>query len=383
LEDISFYFTPLLFTPSEHSESNCIASEIDVHTKEHFPELSKGSIAIIYIPEFRGSICEFERPEKFRQRLYALHPAHSWTTKLIDLGNVRLGQTLEDTYFALSEIVTNLVKKQIIPCVIGGSADLTLAIYRGYARLEQFVNLCSVSSSLDIGSPSSTNGYIRDILFQRPCYLFNLANLGVQIPLVEKEELDLFDKLYFDICRLGELTTDFKRVEPHLRNSDIVSVDLRSVRYADLHDPQYTNPNGFYAEQMCQIARYAGISDKLSSWGIFNYFPEQTQAYNISELIAQMLWYFIDGVNSRMGDFPIGTRKNYTQFIVHTGLENEDIIFYKSNKTARWWMEVPYPAMKNKKYERHYLVPCNYEDYKKAMQNEIPDLWWKTYQKLV
>jgi hypothetical protein len=34
------------------------------------------------------------------------------------------------------------------------------------------------------------------------------------------------------------------------------------------------------------------------------------------------------------------------------------------------------------KNERHFIIPCNKEDYQKAMKNELPNLWWKTYQKL-
>jgi hypothetical protein len=45
-------------------------------------------------------------------------------------------------------------------------------------------------------------------------------------------------------------------------------------------------------------------------------------------------------------------------------------------------MEVPYPPSNGKKYERHHIVPCDWEDYDNAMKNEIPDLWWKTYYKL-
>jgi len=383
LKDISFYFSPIDSYNTDTYGRACLVTEVDIHTHNHFPDNIEDSVVIIYVPEFRSVNYALKRSEKFRDQFYALHSSSVWTKKIIDLGNLRLGKTIDDTHFALSEIVSYLVKKKNIPCIVGGTHELTLSIYKGYAALEQFVNLCSIDSRLNIGNAETTKGYLYDILFEQPCYLFNFSNLGVQLPLVEKGEVDLFNKLYFDICRLGELTTDLKRVEPHLRNSDILSIDMRSIRYADLNDPQYTNPNGFYAEQMCQIARYAGISDKLSTMGIFNYFPEQTDARNISGLVAQVLWYFIDGVNARMADFPIGTRKTYTQFTVHTGGENEDIVFYKSNKSERWWMEVPYPAMKNKKYERHYLVPCNYEDYQKAMNNEIPDLWWKTYQKLV
>jgi hypothetical protein len=61
----------------------------------------------------------------------------------------------------------------------------------------------------------------------------------------------------------------------------------------------------------------------------------------------------------------------------------EEIVFYKSLKSERWWMQVPYPRKKELDFNRHTVVPCNYEDYLKAMENDIPDLWWKTYQKLL
>lgn len=383
MEDISFYFAPIA---SERLSESGLGQEIDIHTEHGFPELKKGGIAVFYVPEFRKSNYSNPASEKFREQLYELHSSGGWEKQLYDLGDVLPGESVNDTYFAVGKIVAELVKNQIIPVLIGGSQDMTMALYKGYEKLEQFVNLCSIDSKLDIGNPDEeihAEGYISQLLVQRPCYLFNHANIGLQIPFAKKDELELFEKLYFDYCRLGEFNADFKRAEPHLRNSDILSIDLTSLRYSELVDSQYTNPNGFYAEQMCQMARYAGVSDKLTSIGIFNYLPEKSTAVNISNLVAQIIWYFIDGVNARVGDFPIGTRKEYMKFIVHLDDFTEQLTFYKSDKSARWWMEVPYPAEEGRKYERHYLVPCNQEDYERAMKNEIPDLWWKTYQKLV
>lgn len=383
MEDISFYFTPI---SSERITEKGIGREIEIHTEEGFPELNKKGIALFYVPEFRNSPYERVKKEKFREQFFQLNIGRDWKKKIYDLGDVLPGETINDTYFAVSKIISTLVKNEIIPILIGGSQDLTMALYKGYETLEQYVNLCTIDSKLDIGLPENeihSEAYISHLLMQRPCYLFNHANIGLQIPLAEKNEIDLFEKLYFDYCRLGEFNSDFKRAEPHLRNSDILSIDLTSVRYGDLIDNQYTNPNGFYADQMCQMARYAGMSDKLSSLGIFNYLPENGETKNISDLVAQIIWYFIDGIVARVGDYPIGNRKNYLKFIVHLDDFKEEIIFYKSDKSARWWMEIPYPAEEKRKYERHYLVPCSQEDYDRAMRNEIPDLWWKTYQKLV
>jgi hypothetical protein len=202
----------------------------------------------------------------------------------------------------------------------------------------------------------------------------------MQRPLVTRKEIELFDKLYFDTCRLGELNMDYRISEPYLRNSDILSVDFKSIKNSETDSEKYENSNGLYAEQMCQIMKYAGISDKMSCVGIFDIEPEQNVAS--SNLLAQLIWYFIDGVAQRVGDFPIGTKKNYTKFHVHLEDFKDDLVFYKSDKSSRWWLEVKYLAMEDKKYERHCLVPCNQEDYDNAMRNDIPNLWWKTLQKL-
>jgi formiminoglutamase len=203
----------------------------------------------------------------------------------------------------------------------------------------------------------------------------------LQAPFASKAEFELFEKLYFDICRLGEFNADFRKAEPHLRNSDILSIDFKSIRASELLNVNYTSPNGFYADQICQISKYAGISDKLTSFGVFNFIPEKKPGA-ASALLAQIIWYFIDGFAQRKGDFPVGSKKDYLKFTVHLDDFKDEVIFYKSNKSERWWMEVPYPPQAGSKYERHHLVPCDMQDYEQAMKNEIPNLWWKTYQKL-
>ena len=213
---------------------------------------------------------------------------------------------------------------------------------------------------------------------RRPCYLFNHATVGVQPNRNDPQELALYDKLYFDQCKLGTFNSDFRLAEPHLRNADIVVMNMDSVKASE-RQVQQGNPNGFTVEQFCRIAKYAGVSDKLSCFGIFNALPNPS--YDAA-LVAHTLWYFMEGVEERKGDFPIGSKKEYLRFSVLMENEFKELVFYKSNKTDRWWMEVPYPPTEFTKFERHHLVPCDKMDYENAMNNELPDLWWRTYQKL-
>ena len=381
MKDISIYFSPVDVTGEWHEDQ--IGSKI-VTNHSSFPEIQKNSCALIYVPEFRGfknSYIKQDVQSKFREAFYELQIGTNWKSNLYDLGDILPGQDLKDTYFALSQVVSELVKINVIPVIIGGSQDLLLPIYDAYGKLEQTINICSVNHTLNLGSPDvpeNANGYLSHLLLKRPCYLFNHANIGLQVPYSNPKEIELFEKLYFDVCRLGEFNDDFKKAEPHLRNSDMISINFESIKASETMDNNGI-PNGFYAEQICQISKYAGISDKVSSLGIFN---NKNYTPIGDSLLAQIIWYFIDGIASRFGDFPKGTKEDYKKFTVFMQDTNQELIFYKSNKSERWWMEVPYPPTKGKKNERHFIIPCNKEDYQKAMKNELPNLWWKTYQKL-
>jgi hypothetical protein len=386
MKDISIYFSPVSLE-GEFSEFT-IGGTIVRHSEGNFPEIEKGGVALIYVPEFRGdknfSSQQSSASDAFRSSFYELFRGIDWTMPVYDLGDILPGNELNDTYFAVGQVVAELVKKKVVPLLVGGSQDLTLALYKGYEKLEQTINLCCVDHKLDLGDPDSetnSDGFISQLLLQRPCYLFNHANIGLQAPFASKAEFELFEKLYFDICRLGEFNADFRKAEPHLRNSDILSIDFKSIRASELLNVNYTSPNGFYADQICQISKYAGISDKLTSFGVFNFIPDKKEGV-ASVLLAQIIWYFIDGFSQRKGDFPVGSKKDYLKFTVHLDDFKDEVIFYKSNKSERWWMEVPYPPQAGSKYERHHLVPCDMQDYEQAMKNEIPNLWWKTYQKL-
>lgn len=385
MKDLSIYFQPIEFQ-DKFSEQK-IGGNISAYTAASFPEIKKSGLAIVYVPEFRGSNRDSSsiESEKFRHFLYDLSYGIDWKFPIYDLGNILPGNELKDTFYALSNVVSELVKHNVLPILVGGSQDLTMALYKGYESLEQMVNLCSVDHQLDLGSPDEeihADGYLSHLLLQRPCYLFNHANIGLQAPFAEKAAFDLFEKLYFDVCRLGEFNSDFRKAEPHLRNSDILSVDMKSIRSSELRTQDYISPNGFYADQICQITKYAGISDKLTSVGFFNYYPEKNPS-GLSFLLAQMIWYLMDGFAQRKGDFPAGSKKDYIRFTVNLDDFKDEIVFYKSNKSERWWMEVSYPGNHGSKYDRHHMVPCNRDDYERAMKNEMPDLWWKTYQKLI
>lgn len=384
MNDISIYFQPITFNSSKEGT---LGEYTQFHTENFgFPELEKNSVAILYCPEYRNCTVDINVRfnDNFRNKLYQLYRPSKWNKKIYDLGNLLPGENSKDTYFALSQSVKELIKNDILPIIVGGSQDLCLAIYKAYQELEQTVNIVSIDSNFDIGSPDELvthNAFLSQILLQKPNNLFNYSVIGVQLPYVKEEHITLFEDLFFDYIRLGEFNSNFKKSEPIIRNADFLNIDLQAIKASDFIGDNYLNPNGFTSEQICQIAKYAGISDKLTSFSLLNLFSDGLDS-KASNLVAEMIWYFMDGVSDRKGDFPVGTKSKYTKFIVNLEDFSSEIVFYKSDKTERWWMEVPYSASEFSRFDRHHLVPCNLEDYEAALKNEMPDLWWKTHQKL-
>jgi len=357
---------------------------IAIHSEQNgIPDLEGIQVAVVGVEEGRRSIDNEETGQgisEIRKQLYQLFPG-SWITKIADLGNIRQGNTVEDTYFAVSKLLSSLLKQNIIPIIIGGGQDLTYANYRAYDSLEQTVNVVSIDNKFDFGTIQdgvTSKSYLSSIVMEKPNNLFNFSNIGYQTFFNPQEEIDLINDLFFDAYRLGEVVNNIELVEPILRDADLVSIDISAVRNSEAPANNNATPNGFYGEDLCAIARYAGISDKVSSLGIYEFNYKLDNKTQTSQLIAQAIWYFIEGVNCRTNDYPFGTREDYQKFIVP--LDDEVLNFYKSNKSGRWWMEINF---ENNKYQRHSLIPCTYQDYLDANEQEIPDRWYKTLKKVI
>jgi len=389
MSDLSIYFKPLSFEEnSENDESSDrLNYHIDYYRDSDFPDWKGANLAIIGVKEYRGSVANkgcSQAPDEVRTYLYKLFKGN-YKVNIVDLGNIEPGNTIEDTHFAIGNVVSELLKNRVVPILIGGGQDLTYANYLAYEKLEQTINLVTVDPKFDLGSIDdglSSESYLGKIILHQPNFLFNYASIGYQTYFVEQKTLDLMEKLFFDAHRLGSFRDNIQQTEPIIRNADIISFDLSAIKSSDSPGNSQSNPNGFTAEDSCQMARYAGMSDKLTSIGFYEYNPRYDEHKISAHLIAQMIWCFIDGYYSRKKDFPVGSKTNYTKYTVSLKSDKDNLVFYKSDKSNRWWMEVPYPPKMQGKYERHHLVPCSYEDYELAAKEDVPDVWWRTYQKL-
>ena len=358
--------------------SQQLGSKVVFHSEKDFPDLNKIKIAIIGVLENRGDKNQTADVDlsTIRKELYGLFPGN-WDASIADLGDILAGNSSDDTYFALKKVASSLIKKKIIPIVIGGSQDLTYALYRAYDDLEQMVNLVSIDNKFDFGKESdvvSADSYLTKIIIDEPNNLFNYSNVGFQTYYNSQEEIDLIDKLFFDAYRLGDVANTIAIAEPVFRDADIVSLDLTSVKSSDSGNNNPFIPNGFNGKEICALSRYAGISDKVSLFGIFNHNSSQQE----SVLISQIVWYFIEGFHYRSNEYPFGSKENYIKYIIPM---EEELVFYKSNKTDRWWIEIPFISNGNNKLKKSTLLPCSYDEYLAACNQEVPERWWKAQRK--
>ncbi|MFN3917022.1 MAG: formimidoylglutamase [Flavobacteriales bacterium] len=385
MKGLSIFFKPI----SENVLANIkhesqAGNKIDVFIGTDFPNYTQAKLAIVGIVDKEEVELGLLAADAVREQFYSLYTKADYST-LVDLGNLYPGETEKDTAYALTEVISELVKRKVIPIIIGSNVANTFYQYKAYERLEQLVNLVSISGKVSIGNHEealASHNYVGHIIVQKPNVLFNYCNIGYQTYLNSPENIDLLDKLYFDSLRLGEAQSDVKKAEPFIRYADIVSVDLSSVRFSELSAAINNQPNGWYGEEICQLARYAGMSDKLTSFSLWGYSPLKDVSQVSASLIGQILWCFIDGYLNRKHDFPSDSKEDYIKYRVSLEQGQHELIFYKSEKTNRWWIEVPYPPDQKFRFQRHQLVPCSYEDYLNATQNNMPDVWWRAYQKL-
>ena len=352
-----------------------------------FPSLENVHIAIVGVEEDRKAMnnegCGLAA-DYVRENLFKLFQGN-YSAKIVDLGNIKKGNTIDDSYFAVTDVLSQLLKKNIIPIILGGSQDLTFCNYLAYQKMEQTINIVAVYSSFDIGDGEKgldSQSYLSKIILHKPNILFNFSNIGYQSYFVDQNSVELMDKLFFDTHRLGKVRKNMESVEPIVRNADLVSFDVSAIRQSDAPGNGNASPNGFYGEEACQITRYAGMSDKLTSIGFYEMNPAFDTNKQTAHLVAQMIWYFIDGYYNRKQDYPIVDKLEYTKYRVSIKDHDHEIVFYKSNKSDRWWMDVPYPVNHQIKFERHHMVPCSYSDYETACSDELPYNWLHTYQKL-
>ena len=339
--------------------------------EEHLPDLDGIDIVIIGINEFRGEgfMANENGADAIREQFYRLHYWHKDIT-IADFGNVKSGDSLADSYFASKIVIEELLKLNKTIIVLGGSHDNTLAQYNAYKSLGKIIDATIVDAKIDLKSESlwPSENFLMEMLTEEPNMVRQYNHIGFQSYFVSPKILETIDKLRFDCFRVGMAKENIEEMEPVFRNTDLMSFDISAIKNSDA-PASHCSPNGFSGEEACSLARYAGMSQSLSSFGIYSYDPIKDLNGITALQIAQMLWYFIDGKSRSKQESSLNEKQNFNEY--HTSFTEIETMFLQSKKTGRWWMQMP---DKN-------LAPCSYNDYLTASNNEIPERWMRIQER--
>lgn len=373
--NLAIFFDPLReeLIPASAAPSTLAAYVTPfLHT---FPDWRAADLAVIGLHEWRGSAAgapALHGADEVRRRFYQLQKG-SGSLRLVDLGNLRPGLTLEDTYQRLREIIAALLEHNTVPILLGGSHDLDYGQFLAYETLDRAVSFATVDARVDMAEQDGSapeDSHLRRMLLHEPSFLFNFAQLAHQQYLVAPEVLAALEKLHFETLRLGQIRDDTRQAEPLLRQADFVSFDVAALRWNDAPAYYPANPFGLTNEEAAKLAWYAGHNDQLSSFGLYGYRPDYDQHGLAAATLATMLWYFVEGYYHRRheNDFQSSRFLRYAVGLPGTPAK---LVFYKSKRTEKWWLEVESLADSDVKR----IVPCSYQDYLRAAQGDLPNRW--------
>jgi formiminoglutamase len=284
----------------------------------------------------------------------------------------------------LPETIREIRGLGFVPLLITPYQSSTYFAYASFCASEETVNLLSVDESPDLGEMTELVGeknWLTHLISHTPNFLFNYSILAFQQYLSNPEALKILENFHFDLIRLGDVREKIKQTEPFFRNADLISFDLGAIRASDAGMSDFINPNGLYAEEACRLARYAGHGGKLKCV-VFSGFPGLSLNAIGASLLAQLIWHLTDGYESRIDDGQIGRESDFITYTIGATNEAEELVFFKSARSGRWWMRVPSFSKSHGRSNRQHVVPCNYEDYVQALAGELPETWWRTHQKL-
>ncbi len=344
---------------------------VDMYDQE-FPDTDHAQIILAGITECRGDgsmLLSDNAANQIRKQFYQLYNWHDQIS-VADVGNIKCGATLADTYAAIKTVVDCARDKNKIILLFGGSHDNTLGQYYSYRSNAKQINACCIDSAVDLSqeNPIRSKNFLMEMLTHEPNCINHYAHLAFQSFLLHPHLIETLDKLRFDFKRLGHVLDDIEKTEPMLRDCDMVSFDIAAIKHSDAPANKKCI-NGLSGIEACTITRFAGMSDKLSSFGIYGYHSTKDVEQLTAVQVSQMIWYFIDGVSRRNFESKLEDRVNFNEY--HTRFGEIETVFLQSKKTQRWWMQMPDES----------FIPCSHDDYREASQNQIPERWLRVQER--
>jgi len=284
------------------------------------PALRPGRPVLIGFPQDEGvrrnggRVGAAEAPREIRRWLYRLVPwdcqtdADLATLNLLDLGNVRIEGSLEETQAVLGEVVGAVLASSAVPIVLGGGHETAYGHYLGYVSADLPVGIVNVDAHLDVRPLIDDKGHSGSPFRQamehptHPLPGERYACLGVQPHTVSREHLTYL-RARKSVVRVGTFLKPYLRREQKrlatLGCRVYVSVDADVAHQAYVPAVSAPNPDGVRGAHVFDCARLAGASPFVSSLDLVEINPRFDRDGQSARWAALVVWNFLTGLAQR------------------------------------------------------------------------------------
>ena len=325
-------------------------------------EIQENGIVLVFCSDYRGvkngdaEILDFRN---VRTELYRLSKL-DFEIPICDLGDLISGKSHQDSHYILQEVLSMCHYKNAIPVIIGGSNDLAFSLFSTLNFHQKNINYTQISNIISLandGEEITEKNFLSKILSAKNFSIKNYHHLGYQKHLNEIDSVKLMKDVEFEIIRLAEMMNSTEKTEPFFRRADLVTVNCDAVE--SLGDGFSVNPqvNGLNRREICAYMKEIGLSENLKSVGIFNFNGNSDHFLN-HQLLAQMIWYLIEGINIQKSH---PKERHFETFWVL--IDDEQYAFKRDNFSGLFYFG------DDEKVEN--LIPCSRMEYDEAKKGNL------------
>ena len=327
-----------------------LGANIAIHEKT-IPDLTFTKVALLGL--------ENKTSDPIRAALYQL----AWNDHglaIADLGNF----IKPDPEFMI-QAIDELLRVGIIPILLSPTAEAEMILIKSLRKFQPKVNMTVLTSKLSLA-----DWFDLETDPENPQSSINhLALIGLQSHFLPPDELASYGATQSEALHLGAAQSELSETEPIIRLADLVSLRVDSGRGSELVGQEKPTPNGFFIHELCKMGRYAGMSDQLKAFSLSGYLPSNDHHELTAQGFAQIVWYVLNGIQSRKQDFPVSI-DGLTEFIMDHPNLNFNLTFWNSPRSSRWWIQIPQKS-KSKSKKGNLLLPCSSRDYQMAGNGEL------------
>jgi len=349
------------FLLDQHPQSWQLGSSIATYTHGfELPDWHKYPLVLITAEE--------EGMDLVRQSLHALRVFQE-SFALLDLGTLR--KATDSLCLPLFE---ELFNAGVVPVLLSADSQLNEVFLKAIQQTCIQFSFTALDDRLRRTPfyPGTESPYWDALFSEEGKSLDHAHIIGLQGHLVPAEGFSYCEANGISLHRLGQSRQNITDLEPSLRQADLITFQMSALKYGDFPSQFPASPSGFTLDEVCQIARYAGLSDNLKGFSICGFHTESSSWGMDARALAQILWYFLEGCYQKKGDLS-GNFNGMLEYLVESSKDGRMLTFWKSNRSGRWWIQVEKSPSHSGAAKEYSLIPVSYQDYLEACDGDLSE----------